>query len=106
MRIQHGAQASLPDDHDESAVVGIDLWDDAQSVISSCTTDDCVFDAIVSVQNDCVMNLENWADEAGSTHVSSRRTCTYCVFDPIVFMQNDGVMNLGSLDRDSFGDET
>jgi len=57
-------QASLPDDHDESAVVGIDLWDDAQSVISSCTTDDCVFDPIVFVQNDGVMNLEIWADEA------------------------------------------
>merc|ERR1712187_177914 len=49
---------------DESAVVGIDLWDDAQSVISSCTTDDCVFDPIVFVQNDGVMNLEIWADEA------------------------------------------
>merc|ERR1712048_1309378 len=57
-------QASLPDDHDESAVVGIDLWDDAQSVTSSCTTDDCVFDPIVFVQNDGVMNLEIWADEA------------------------------------------
>merc|ERR1712146_302858 len=57
-------QASLPDDHDESAVVGIDLWDDAQSVISFCTTDDCVFDPIVFVQNDGVMNLEIWADEA------------------------------------------
>merc|ERR1712226_1835958 len=59
-------QASLPDDHDESAVVRIDLWDDAQSVVSSCTTDDCVFDPIVFVQNDGVMNLEIWADEAES----------------------------------------
>merc|ERR1711948_197151 len=35
-----------------------------RSVISSCTTDDCVFDPIVFVQNDGVMNLEIWADEA------------------------------------------
>ena len=56
--------ADMPDDHEKSAVVGIDLWDDAESVISSCTTDDCVFDPIVFVQNDGVMNLEIWNDEA------------------------------------------
>merc|ERR1712232_1485467 len=59
-------QADLPDDHEELAVVGIDLWDDAESVISSCTTGDCVFDPIVFVHNDGVMNLEIWADEAES----------------------------------------
>merc|ERR1712125_119526 len=59
-------QVSLLDDHDESAVVGIDLWDDAQSVTSSCIRDDCVYDPIVFVQSDGVVNLEIWNDEADS----------------------------------------
>merc|ERR1712217_371349 len=46
---------------------GIDLWDDdAQGAVSACTTDDCVFDPTASVQNDGVLNLEIWADEAAS----------------------------------------
>merc|ERR1712039_680126 len=48
-------------------VVGIDLWDDdAQRTVSACTTDDCVFDPTATVQNDGVLNLEIWADEAES----------------------------------------
>merc|ERR1712048_174936 len=48
------------------AVVGIDMWNDAESVSSSCTTGDCVFAPIAFVQNDGVLNLEIWADEAES----------------------------------------
>jgi len=59
-------QAELSDDHDNFAVVGIDMWNDADSVISSCTTDDCVFEPVAFVQNDGVLNLEIWADEAES----------------------------------------
>merc|ERR1712176_1313777 len=48
------------------AVVGIDMWNDAESESSSCTAGDCVFDPIAFVQNDGVLNLEIWADEAES----------------------------------------
>merc|ERR1711972_542144 len=34
--------------------------------VSACTADDCVFDPTASVQNDGVLNLELWADEAES----------------------------------------
>lgn len=61
-----GLQAELPDDQDNLAVVGIDMWNDAENVSSSCTTGDCVFDPITFVQNDGVLNLEIWADEAES----------------------------------------
>merc|ERR1712176_1213642 len=61
-----GLQAELPDDQDNLAVVGIDMWNDAESVSSSCTTGDCVFDPIAFVQNDGVLNVEIWADEAES----------------------------------------
>merc|ERR1711897_60174 len=52
-----GLQAELPDDQDNLAVVGIDMWNDAESVSSSCTTGGCVFDPIAFVQNDGVVNL-------------------------------------------------
>merc|ERR1711972_105100 len=71
-------QDDLPDAHDEPAVVGIDLWDDAESVISSCTTGDCVFDPIVFVHNDGVMNLEIWADGAGSEDDADIETAWVC----------------------------
>merc|ERR1712004_62386 len=45
---------------------GIDMWNDAESVSSSCTWGDCVFAPIAFVQNDGVLNLEIWADEAES----------------------------------------
>merc|ERR1712107_308156 len=60
-------QAGIPDDNEEPDVVGIDLWGDAaQGAVSACTTDDCVFDPTASVQNDGVLNLEIWSDEAAS----------------------------------------
>jgi len=59
-------QAELPADMDNLAVVGIDMWNDADSAISSCTADDCVFEPTAFVQNDGVLNLEMWADEAES----------------------------------------
>merc|ERR1712137_1236169 len=61
-----GLPAELPDDQDNLAVVGIDMWNDAESVSSSCTKGDCVFAPIAFVQNDGVLNLEIWADEAES----------------------------------------
>merc|ERR1712087_385247 len=59
-------QTELPADIDNIAIVGIDMWNDADSAISSCTADDCVFEPIAFVQNDGVLNLEMWADEAES----------------------------------------
>merc|ERR1712151_304774 len=60
-------QAGFPDDNEEPVVVGVDLWDDdAQRTVSVCTADDCVFDPSAFVQNDGVLNLEIWADEAES----------------------------------------
>merc|ERR1712203_669001 len=59
-------QAELPADIDNLAVVGIDMWNDADSAISSCTADNCVFEPVAFVQNDGVLNLEMWADEAES----------------------------------------
>jgi len=59
-------RAELAADIDNLAVVGIDMWNDADSAISSCTADDCIFEPSAFVQSDGVLNLEMWADEAES----------------------------------------
>lgn len=56
------AQDFLPDDHNETNIAGIDVWNDVLNLSSSCTMEDCELDPIESVK-DGMMNLEIWGTE-------------------------------------------